>query len=100
MDAHQRSRPQSSRRQSSGRRSSRLQGLCRRGAWRERRCGDDLPVIVAGGADRLDQVDEVVGVMLALADIDLVAGPFERDVEPRELVAKVEPGEGARAAVL
>src|SRR5207253_5152165 len=66
-------------------------------AWRR---GYDLTAVLAGCGDRIDEVDEIVGGMLALAGKRLIAAPIDRDVEPGEQVAMVEPGEIARAGVL
>ena len=43
---------------------------------------DHLAVCLAGGGDRIHQIDEVVRGVLALARKCLVAAPFEGDVTP------------------
>src|SRR5258707_13066410 len=64
--------------------------------WR----GDYLTIVVTGSSDRIDQVDQIAGRMLALPGKSLIAAPIDRHIEPGEQVAMVKPGEVPRAGVL
>src|SRR5579884_4341303 len=66
---------------------------------RARRGWEDAAVGLAGGGDGIDQGDEKIAEIARLLDAAAVAVPGQRDVEPRELPAMVEPGGIARPRV-